>query len=367
MNVRFVNDTARGRGYGILHLSDLDPMVVGEGRFSLCRAADMCYLTKNNWQNAEEFQVPQSCMVQNGEVLLYVGPDVVDQLQVNENYRLCLACPDGQSQRSVLAIDSIYYSLAGQKGNAQIYSETPPAATVPPLQDEPKEPTPEPMLLMQPPEPASQKRLWPLALGLCILALLGGVWWYVHPGAKVTEQTTADTAPKLEPNQPSAPAAPPKADTATPDPVPPVAEKPKSDPAAPPPSAREQVRTFFAGLPAAETALALAKQLPTDTAEDQDALYRLYYFASEGTTSARETLPFLAKAVDPTTPMWGSITKDAVEAWIYYQKMDTLSDATLTAQAKQQQDALKTWLTAESAKGNAKATHWLEQLTKIIP
>lgn len=347
MNIAYENDTARGRGHGILRLTDINAIAADNARFSLCRAADMCFLSKHGWHNAEDFHTPQSCMMHNGALLLYIGPDIVDQLHVNENYRLTLILPDGQSARAVLAIESIHYSLAGQKGNAHMYAESPAQEVTPEVAPALKSEPETDVVSM--PEPVIRTRtqsLWPVILGICVLGILGGAWWYMlqqsEPEPKALSQQEAKPEPASKTETPLLSASPVL-------------------------SAREQVRAFFASSPVADVAIALAKKLPAHTAEEQDALYRLYYFAAgeKNPAAKAEALPILAQAVDPSTPAWGSIAKDAAEAWSNYQKMLTTADAKTASTAKERMDALHTWLTTQASKGNAKAALWLERIEQL--
>lgn len=134
-------------------------------------------------------------------------------------------------------------------------------------------------------------------------------------------------------------------------------EAPKQETAAvevvPQKSYREQVREFFANKDrTAENALKLAEGFKPQSAEDEDTLFRLYYFAASKDDKAA-FVPY-AKFFDPTQPQMGSIKKDPYMAWDYYTKGGDTSAA----------QALKAWLEKEAASGNESAKAILEKIRK---
>ncbi|MBQ7609290.1 MAG: hypothetical protein IJU76_15185, partial [Desulfovibrionaceae bacterium] len=87
-----------------------------------------------------------------------------------------------------------------------------------------------------------------------------------------------------------------------------------------PKNARELVAAFFADKTRSpDVAMQLASELASTTQEDQDALYRLYYFAAQNDNV--QGMERLAECLDPSTPAWGTIKKDAAEAWYFYGKI----------------------------------------------
>ena len=101
----------------------------------------------------------------------------------------------------------------------------------------------------------------------------------------------------------------------------------------------------------------LAQTPDAAKAETQDAVYRLLYFAAQ--QGDAEATFALAQCVDPNTPAFGTIPKDAREAWKHYAAV--LQQKPETTRAVQ---ALKTWLENEAGKGNILAQQWIESIAK---
>jgi hypothetical protein len=89
--------------------------------------------------------------------------------------------------------------------------------------------------------------------------------------------------------------------------------------------------------------MALAREIKPESKEDQDAVFRLWYYAVQQSHSPAY-LPY-AKALDPTQVPWGTIRKDPLEAWTFYRKAGAMSELSV----------LKAWATQESARGNRAA------------
>lgn len=115
--------------------------------------------------------------------------------------------------------------------------------------------------------------------------------------------------------------------------------------------AKNRVAEFFAGQRGAEAAMKLADDLDTETSEQQDAVFRLYYYAAgEGSQQAARRY---AECVDPSLPAWGTIRKDGAEAWYYYgQAPDGES-----ARAR-----LKQWTEQAAGRGDPAAANWLKEM-----
>lgn len=371
MKALFDDNTERGRGYACFRLTEVLGLDASgtDWTFSLLCASEQQYLGKEGWQESEEFHEPDIATASNGELVLYVGPQVVDRLLVNENYRIFVKTKGSGTQYATLAITSISQSLGVGAGNVSIYTAPPkPAAPVapvaPPVPEAELEPTPgvkpeaadEPAAVETIPSPASataqtsspagsSKGLLMAGVALCLLLAAGGGWWFMN--SQKDAAPPADVAKADPPTAPTPPVAATPAVPATPPAAAPVVQ-----------SAREQARAFFAGQPTPQAAMELAGKLGSGTEEEQDALYRLYYYAAE------EKLPAayapLAKAADPTQPQWGSIPKDAVEAWTLYQRLAATDPA-----AQQAMDNLKKWLDAQTANGNKEAEAWNAAITAL--
>lgn len=121
----------------------------------------------------------------------------------------------------------------------------------------------------------------------------------------------------------------------------------------------EQVRSFM-GKPdkSGQLAVALADKLKPGNELEQDAIYRLYYFAAQ---SGDPTGKFkYAEILDPSRPGWGSIEKDGAIAWDMYGQ----ASADNVRDAEAARENLEKWLTEEAGRGNANARAWLEAIRK---
>lgn len=382
------NDLARGRGYARFCCAEVTDLNA-QYSFSLCRASDQTFLARSGWQNAEEQHSPEGLSVEGDRLILNVGPSIVDNLDENENYRLTLHAPGLPPQRAAFSIAQINRSLRDAAGSLQM----PTAAAVAP-QPEPQ-PAPEPHPLPEEPiaapEPQQQKSVLPLVLAVVLVLALagGGLWWYLQKDkaagqtteqAATTEQITEQAAPadkkdeaKPEPEkvQPEPEKAPEKAEPApAPAPEPkPEPEKTEAKPAeaqpatqatpAPVLAPRERVRQYLGGSPTAPGAMQMADELlagPDGSKPDtQDSVYRLHYYAKQQGDAA--AMLSLARSADPTQPAWGSLPKNAAEAWALY-----AAAAPQKPEAAQAMQGLKQWLETEAAKDNKQALGWIEEI-----
>ncbi len=366
MKAAFKNDLERGRGYARLLLTEITDPSVGNWRFSLCRSTDHTYLGRSDWQNSEDFMEAEAYTFNGDELALHIGPDIVDRLSANENYRIALQGADQNVQHAVMAITDLNQTLmtgagrvSGDVPKIQPTMTAPPEVPLSPPVAEPVLPDPLPTA-MPAPAPEGKSKLPFILAAVLILALAGGgAWWAMTKDAKApltAESKKEDTPQPIEPKKEDAsqPVEPKKEDT--PQPVEPKKEtaepaKPQSVPLSP----REQVRQFFSGSPTAQSAMELGSKLPQATAEDQDALYRLWSFAAdEGNLQAHL---LLAQSVDPAQAAWGSIKKNGAEAWKYYAKVaPTLPEAAKAMQG------LKLWMEQQATKGNREALGWIQKI-----
>ena len=118
---------------------------------------------------------------------------------------------------------------------------------------------------------------------------------------------------------------------------------------------RAAVTAFFAGERkgerTAEGAMRLAAELVADTPEQQDAVFRLYYYAAEE-HHAPGALK-CAECFDPSLPSFGNIKKDAAEAWYYYG---------MHADGAAAREKMKNWVQDAANRGDANAKEWLKAL-----
>lgn len=115
--------------------------------------------------------------------------------------------------------------------------------------------------------------------------------------------------------------------------------------------AKGRVGAFFAGQRTPDGAMKLAAELDADTPEQQDAIFRLYYYAAEEDNP--EGALRYAECIDPSRPAWGTVKKDASEAWYYYGK---------SPNAEKARQELKAWTQNAAAAGNAQAAKWLKEM-----
>lgn len=130
-----------------------------------------------------------------------------------------------------------------------------------------------------------------------------------------------------------------------------AAEKKAAEEAAMRADAKGRVASFFAWERNPEAAMKLAGELDADTPEQQDAIFRLYYYAA-GEDNAQAAQRY-AECVDPSRPAWGSISKDGAEAWYYYGK---------SPDGEKARASLKAWTEKAAAEGNAEAAAWLKDM-----
>ena len=374
MKAVFENNMERGRGYARLRLSEVADFSSGGWRFSLCRASDTTYLGRSGWQNSEDFTEPETYATEGNTLILHIGPDVVNKLDPNENYRITLQSDSQSSQKATFAITTLNRTLMDDQGRLAGAAKA-TVLPVPPAQPDPgPEPMPEapaPVVSSPVPEAPKKSRLPMILAALLVLALFGGglAFWFIKRGAPdaappepVKQEKKQEEKPepaKTDPPEPVKPEAKPEP-TKT-DPPEPGKQEEKIEPAkdvSPAPlSTRTQANTYLRGNPTAQGARELAAMLQQSSTEDQDAVYRLWYFAADAGDVA--ACLHLAQTVDPSRPAWGSILKNGAEAWSLYAKV-----APQQPDAANALHALKQWMEQEAAKGNKEAIGWIRKITE---
>jgi len=374
MKAAFENNMERGRGYARLRLSEVANPSSGGWRFSLCRGSDMTYLGRSGWQNSEDFTEPETYAADGDDLILHIGPDVVDKLDPNENYRITLQSDSQSSQKATFAITSLNRTLMDTQGHISSGSAKKIVAPAPQPQPAPDlEPAPEDTAPSVPPplpETPKKSHLPIILAALLVLALLGGgggAYWFMSKKSgtpEVVPPAPVQTEEKPEPTKPEPPEPvkqeekPEPAKDAPPEPVK-QEEKPEPAQAAPPPpvSTRVQANKYLGASPTAQGARELAATLQQSSAEDQDAVYRLWYFAADAGDAA--ACLHLARTVDPALPAWGSIMKNGAEAWSLYAKA-----APQHPDAANAMHTLKQWMEQEAAKGNKDAIGWIRKIAE---
>lgn len=114
-----------------------------------------------------------------------------------------------------------------------------------------------------------------------------------------------------------------------------------------------RVNQFFAGQRDPVTAMRLAQEVPKDTSEQKDAVFRLYYYAAQ--TGEPEAMRMYAESIDPSKPAWGTIKKDGAEAWAYYGRLPD-------GQGEEARAKLKEWTENQARTGNSAARDWLSSM-----
>jgi hypothetical protein len=351
MKVLCHNDRQRGRGYLRLVCTD------GAGRapeysFSICRASDQTFLGRSGWQNTEEKLRPEAGGAEGEAAVLHVGPDISDQLDENENYRLTLFADGFAPQRGTFSVAGINRSLRKSQNTVQGVMP-PPLPASPEAETSRQADVQEECVRKEPVRPLphaapGKTSKWIAAVIALLLILSGGVFWRHTRPLPLTPEPAENSGVRAE----QAPASP-RADEPTP------AQSGEAGPAL---TAREQIRQFVNDPQAsAQGAMDLYRILSrapdADKEENQDSVYRLLYFASQkGDAEATYTL---ARHADPAMPPFGSIPKDGHEAWRLYAAVSGQKPEAVAGM-----QTLKAWLENEADKGNIFAARWLEAIAK---
>ncbi len=346
MQITYSNDPDKGPGHGLLKLSQSE---LGAGPLGLCitRASDQNYLSGSGQWLAEKATLRENAFASpDGVLSIAIGPNIVNALDPQEQYRLEASDAGGKSAQGRFRVENVIYSAAQNLENTASAKFSPePSAKAPDLSQpkpEPDLPKPEadlPKAEISPPEaekapsPQPEKKnnllRW-LIIALLALACAG---WIGFEQFKKPASAPAKTA----------------------------SEQRESPETSKPRTAEEEVRLFFSGKELnAKAAAELSRRLPKNSQAEQDAVYRLYYFAA-GQEEPSVYLDFAA-CLDPAKSPWGSIGKDAPQAWEIYGK--ALANPDYAAKAKEGREALKAWLEKEAANGNAQAKIWLGQIQR---
>lgn len=363
MKVVYENDAAKGPGYGFFCLREvrLEPPVE-DCRFSVRRSSDRQCLMAGGWQDAERPLAPEGVSARDGDLLLAVGPAVVDQLDELETYRLTVFAADGTREAGILELRGVVYSPMHGGGSVSGVTERPqtPPPPQPPVVPAPVVPeedaaataaVEEPLVeevVTPPSRPTSVLRsrwLW-AAVCLLVVVLAAAGWWYWRQHRQATPV--------------AAPAPEPAASTEAPAPTPPPTDAavPAAEKAAPADKAPEpplaQARAFLRAKGAPDQALALSQRMP-QTPDGRDAAFLLLNAAAEGGQS--QAMLLLARFYDPTdTAPAGTIVKDAAQARVWYAKARDAGEA----DAPSRLDALDAWLRQQADKGDARAKDILD-------
>lgn len=359
MKIEYRDNRKLPPGNGFLVFSEELPPD-GPWTLSIQRSSDQKYLSgksSGQWLG-ETIRIPfQNADFANGSLKLAIGPAIVDSLDQKDQYRLDLRGADNIEHRGRLKISAIAHSMGNSLDNTAKMAEKP--APPPPPAPEPPSARPVPAAAPAPEEPlhmpseqaSTQGSARRLALPLlALLALLCLAWWYFDKRPAKQEAT----APAASEESAAAGSASEGMEV-----IGRKAPEPQASKTGALPDAERAVREFFAGSNLAPVnALALARSLPHNTPAEQDAIYRLYYYAvtSENPAGYME----YARCLDPSAPQWGTIEKNGAEAWQYYEKAAAGKDAAATSALEN----LHKWLEEQAQAGDAMARAWLGSISK---
>lgn len=314
MKAAYENDNSKAAGYGIFVVRDLAALDNVEGiTFCLKRASDHKNLGSAGWQEAEIFQSPLSAEQSGDTVKLFIGPAVVDNLDMQETYRFSLLAPGKQAASCTMHAQDVRYSpMAGGQGIGTAPAAKPTTPPPPPAPEAVVEtaPEPKPQAVPDPMPAAPAKSKTPMLIGILVVLLLagGGAFYFL----------TKDKAPD----------------------TPVVAEPAKVE------SPLSLARKHLAGPADPAASLAMAKDYRAKPDGGDAAFLLVEDAAQKGNTKA---MLELAGFYDPTdTSPAGSIAKDPRQAWDWYKKAEAAGEAT----AKDKLAALRAWAETEAPKGS---------------
>lgn len=353
MKAEYKNDPDKGPGYGLVVFTEsLFPSA--PWTVSLQRSSDGKFLVEGGngqWVGESAFFPLQGTVSADGATLeLFLDPQVIDSLDQQEQYRISLKGSDGEAQRARLKLNPITFSRDDHRDNtARLKREAQNAQTLnndressleknragagenPPIPTVSGSAAPTGTENLEMPETVDDKPKKPKRWILVLLALIvaGSLLGFFL--LKSMPEKNVDTKQQNTAEQDS--------------------KKPES--------VEEQVRKFFAqGSPTAQGALALAQALPKTSPADQDAVYRLFYYAY-GNNDPQSYLPY-ADCLNPALPKWGTIIKNAPDALEAYEKARQDNPEA----AQKAIDDMLAWLEKQSAEGNEEARDWLARIKK---
>lgn len=367
------------------------------------RSSDQFYLAQNggDWTaHVQNLELP--CSREGDELVFQLGPEYVNYLE-RGNHRLTLQANGEKLGTMSLHIENVQPQILGGSGamKPQLAREAQAAKIERDLaQEEPAQEIPEPQKDTVVPEPAKpepeQQKTEPakaeiakaatvdaaaqkpkpvpaagktssgtkaaiiLAILVMICAGVGTAIYQNFYANKTAEEPVVENVPPVQEEQKEEEKAKPEEEPAPAQQQPVVEKAVPAQPqqveivqTAPQATARERARSFFANQnKTPQGAYELTKDLETTTPEQQDAAFRLLYYAISNNYAP--AFAAYATCLDPTTPPWGTIQKDGATAWEYYKKAGTPEGAAAA-------DKVLDW-TKQNASSNAKAREWLQQM-----
>lgn len=351
MNIVYEDDKMLKGGHGNLVFSEI-PLSGKPVSFAIMRASDHQYAAGrlNTWVGEKVFLPITQNTGADGALYVAIGPDLVDSLDSQETYAVFLKDENGAEKRGLLKIKQITYSPitpldnTGSMREEELEESAPPINTVVPENAEPEKVAEEPAPEVQDdkidmPEAREEKKTGARAWRWIILALLvlGCVAWFLLDPRKDEPTTPANENPRQE-----------------------EAKNPAKQPQKPAPQAQDnKPRIHFDGreITPAEAAQ-MSRDMPRATKTQQDAIYRLYYFAAR--YDEPSVLMQYGACLDPSKPDWGTIGKDAVLAYEAYAR----AKAKYPEEAQKAMRDLARWL-EDNARRDNQAKIWLADVLKI--
>ena len=214
MRATIAVDPSRGPGYGIIEIEGAGSIT--SPAFVLQRASDGKCLSSGGWQESETTVTPIDWSAADGNASLTVGPEVVDDLDSLDAYRISFP---GVGACAMSVGKLMYSNISGGQGMGSGYRAPEAPATRPdpepdpmPVVDAPlpePEPAPAPVQVEPPLQMASTTetsgngsgKLVALIAALVLLIAAGfAVWWFVLRSPETPPLPTA-------PGQTSSPSA----------------------------------------------------------------------------------------------------------------------------------------------------------------
>ncbi|MBQ7617807.1 MAG: hypothetical protein IJS50_02930 [Desulfovibrio sp.] len=353
MNVRFLQNQTQGPGHAFLVCAGED-FRSATYQVTLQRSGDRCYLNASGEWGAPRVEFPLKGGEVDGSLTLPLGPRLVSALSVKETYKLSLQLPN-KTYSARLRISEITYPTEASLDQtilptAPLTCEKANSTQAEQVEEEVAKDEPKADLKAN----SKKKALLALLGFVAALSLILGVFFWF---------TSEDEAKKVAENAPNPSQAQTKAAHGE---LPEAKGQPQKAPQASAASSageasgsrsltcEEEVLQFFANpLRSQAEAAELARRLPKSTVSEQDAVFRLYYFA----VYHGEPSLYLdyAKALDPSKPTFGTIQKNAPEALRFYQRAKESSPEAGDAYAK-----LVAWLKDQANHDPAAAKWWQE-------
>ena len=370
MKVKYENDPGAGAGYGRLIFSEIK-IPPSPWSYSLQRAADQKYAANvagSPWAEQKSFIESEGVLTENGNLTLFLSPVTVDALSRKDAYRVTLKGADNIETAAPLRITDIIYSTDKNlltpessksetvKKPEQIYQEMEKPGVGHDLLADVAKPEKTGQIQNQ---PGQQRQKIPQDESCGEKTSVNGNRQPETRGGSGRENANlSEKRKKFTPLLPVLFIAfavitaylffnkQERASTDSSIPTP-VRESESQKNAL---SVEESVNKFFADKDRSpERAMELAGKLNKETTAEKDAVFRLYYFASEGGNP--QGIMAYAACYDPSLPSWGTIQKDGELALRLYGKAAE-ENAPGAAEAL---DSLLRWLKDNAGKNNGKA------------